>query len=360
MFSLYKKILFIIKSWSIKFLLIPSLLLLILSSCSSKDPQSTFDTLGPVAKLQLELFYILFWVGLIVFILVAIAVFYIVFKYKSKPQDDIPEQIHGNTKLEIIWTVLPILLIAAIAIPSVQAIFASANPSDKYVNNNLIIDATGKQWWFEFEYPEYGLITANEIHIPIGEAVTIKLHSQDVLHSFWVPKLAGKVDMVPNNDNHLWLQADEPGIYYGHCAEFCGQAHALMRFKLIAETREEFEAWTNHQKTNAWTTSDPLAKQGMEIFMSRDAGCYACHTIQGTDKAKGNQGPNLTHFASRTDFAAGIIENNQENLRKWLKDPNSIKPGNLMSQNAGVYNGTSDPLTEQEISALTAFLRSLK
>ena len=360
MFNLSRKILFINKLAITKFLLMAFITLILTISCSSKDPQSTFDTLGPVSRLQLELFYILFWVGLIIFILITAVVLYIILKYRAKSGDPIPEQIHGNTKLEIIWTILPIIIIVAIAVPSVQAIFASSKPDNSFTNNDLTINATGKQWWFEFEYPEYGLITANEVHIPIGEAVTIKLHSKDVLHSFWVPKLAGKVDMVPNNNNHLWLQADEPGIYYGHCAEFCGQAHALMRFKLIAETREEFEAWIIHQKTNAWTTTDPLAQQGMEIFMSREAGCYACHTIQGTDKAKGNQGPNLTHFASRTHFAAGILENNQANLREWLKDPNKVKPGNLMAKNAGIYNGTADELTDNEISALIAFLRGLQ
>ena len=254
---------------------------------------------------------------------------------------------------------MPTLLLIAIAVPSVLTIFDNANSPQTPEEGGLVVRATGHQWWFEFEYPDLGVVTANELHVPIGRPVNVELDSVDVIHSFWIPKLAGKVDMVPNNDNTLWFQADEPGVYFGQCAEFCGEAHAHMRFTVVAESEADFASWLKAQAAPALEPTDILAIEGKEVFMSIQAGCRGCHTIDGT-RARGQIGPDLTHFASRDTFAGSILENTQPNLRDWLENPCDIKPGNIMCRDAGVYNGTSPRLTEPQISALIAYLRGLK
>ena len=340
-------------------LALPMLLVGLLAACTRSHPMSTFDTLGPVAKSQVDLFYIILWVGVVVFVLVTGAVIFAMVKYRRRPGQGDPEQIHGHTGLEIAWTVIPSVILLAVAVPSVITIFDNANSPVPPEDGGLAIVATGHQWWFEFEYLDHGVVTANELHIPVGEPVNIKLESEDVIHSFWVPKIAGKVDMVPNNDNNIWMQADEAGEFFGQCAEFCGLSHALMRFKVVAEPRAEFDAWLLAQAQDALVASDALAIEGEELFMSREAGCFACHTIQGPSRAKGTVGPNLTHFANRRDFAGGILENTQANLREWLENPCDVKPGNTMCTDGGVYNGTLDPLSEPQVSALVAYLRNL-
>ena len=337
-----------------------ALVAVLLAGCTPSHPQSTFDTLGPVAESQATLFIILFWVGLLVFILVMGAMIYAAVRFRRKPGDGDPEQIEGHTRLEITWTIVPTLLLIAIAVPSVLTIFDNANsPQKPGEEGGLRVIATGHQWWFEFEYPDLGVITANELHVPIARPVNVELASVDVIHSFWIPKLAGKVDMVPRNDNTLWFQATAPGVYLGQCAEFCGESHANMRFTVVAQTEADFASWLKAQAAPALAPADPLAIEGHDVFMSIQAGCRGCHTIDGT-RAGGQTGPDLTHFASRDRFAGSILENTQPNLRDWLEDPCDVKPGNIMCRDAAVYNGTSPRLTEPQISALIAYLRGLK
>jgi len=335
-----------------------SLLALILG-CTPSHPQSTFDALGPVAKSQLDLFYLIFWVAVVVFIAVGGAFLYAAIRYRRRRGQGDPEQTHGNTKLEIVWTVIPAIVLIAIAIPTIITIFDNADAPILPKDGGLLIEATGHQWWFEFRYPDSDVVTANEMHIPVGEPVTVNLDSVDVIHSFWVPKLAGKVDMVPNNPNHLWLMADEPGVYYGQCAEFCGISHANMRFKVIAQPRAEFDAWLLAQAALPFEPVDPLAIEGKDVFLSIEAGCRGCHTVAGTS-ARGRLGPNLTHFGSRRQLASGILDNTQANLRRWLLDPNEVKPGNVMGEAAAIYVNPDKALTEPQISALVAYLRSLE
>jgi cytochrome c oxidase subunit 2 len=197
------------------------------------------------------------------------------------------------------------------------------------------------------------------MHIPVGEVVNLNLKSKDVIHSFWIPKLAGKVDMVPNNPNTMWMQADKPDVYLGQCAEFCGTVHALMRFRVVAESLSDFDAWLSSEAEPSITPADPLALQGQEIFEGSGE-CWACHTVLGSKKAKGVKGPSLTHFARRTHISAGIMENTQENLRAWLTDPDKVKPGNIMATDAAVYNDPAKRLKESEISALVSYLGSLE
>ncbi|MEK7778125.1 MAG: cytochrome c oxidase subunit II, partial [Chloroflexota bacterium] len=204
------------------------------------------------------------------------------------------------------------------------------------------------QWWWEFKYPDLGVVTANEMYIPVGKVVNLTLESQDVIHSFWVPNLAGKMDMIPNRINSMWLQADEAKTYQGQCAEFCGIAHAHMRFLVIAVTQPEFDAWVQGQKSPPALSGE--AERGAALFDQR--GCASCHLIKGT-AAKGQFGPNLTLFGSHTSVAAGTLENDAEgkNLARWLHDPQLVKPGTKMP---------NMKLGDEDIAALVAYLKSLK
>lgn len=331
----------------------------LLIGCTPSHPQSTFNTLGPVARSQAVLFYIIFWVGLFVFIAVEAAIIYAVIRFRRKNGQGDPEQIHGNDRLEVAWTIVPAIILILVAIPSIITIFDNANSPRTPEEGGLLVEVIGHQWWFEFRYPEHNVVTANELHIPVDEVVNISLDSVDVLHSFWVPWIAGKVDMVPGNINQMWIQADEAGVFFGQCAEFCGVAHANMRFKVVAEPKEEFEVWLQAQAAPAFEPSDPLVQEGQDIFMSRRVLCFRCHTIDGPGIARGTIGPNLTHFASRDTFIGSIRDNTQENLREWLTDPQEVKEGNIMARDAEVYNGTLPALNERQISALVAYLRSL-
>ena len=259
--------------------------------------------------------------------------------------------------MEIIWTVLPVIFLVIESVPVLSAIWYVGTPPE---NPDVVVNVQGHQYWFEFEYPDLDVVTANELHIPVGKKILINLDSNNVLHSFWIPKIAGKTDIIPNQGNYMWIQGDDVGMYYGQCAEFCGESHALMRFRVIVDTDEDFRTWISHQKSEAFVPNDPLEKSGYDIFMSSKAGCGGCHMINGSKKAKGKIGPNLTHFGSRQHMAAGILENNQVNLRNWIRNPDMIKPGNIMSGQAAVYMDPNKSLTESEVIALASYLQSLK
>ena len=323
-------------------------------------PQSTFDASGPVARSQLTLFYWIFGAAAFVFVTVGGVLLYTIIRFRRRPGDADPPQFHGNTPLEIGWTILPALVLAVVAVPTVITIFDNANSPEP---GALTVDVVGHQWWWEFRYPHPDdpgevVVTANELHIPVDEVVNINLDSKDVIHSFWIPKLAGKVDMIPNNPNTMWIKADEPDVYLGQCAEFCGIVHALMRFRVIAEPRADFDRWLASEAAPADAPVEPLAVEGQALFDGAGE-CWACHTVDGSRKARGTKGPNLTHLARRTHISAGIQENTQDNLRAWLTDPNDVKPGNVMFRDAAVYNDPQKKLKESEISALVAYLRGL-
>ena len=397
-------------------------LAVVLTGCNVITPQhsqSTFDTLGPVAENQLFIFWVIFWAGLVVFIAVEGALIYMVFRFKRRDDRD-PEQTHGNTRLEIAWTIAPVIVLIVAAVPTIQGIFYA--DAGRFVESNgngdgqyLEVDVIGHQWWFEFRYPHPSnqgeqIAVANEMYVPVGEPVVFLLDSSDVIHSFWVPKLAGKVDMIPNNDNKMWFEAYVPGEYFGQCAEFCGVSHANMRFKVIAVPRDEFDAWLMHQANPAPAPSDALAAQGKELF--RDAGCSGCHADSSSiiklredgGRIPGREGPILNHVASRLNHL-GIYRNSdvefedesgtrqlyvstlegenrgipmqiplnghdrkpfvneamlQHNLKVWITDPEALKPGNIMSRDGEPYIDPANELTEQEIDALVAYLMTLK
>ena len=346
-------------------------------ACNPEGPQSTFDAQGPVSEIQKNLFLFTFWIAVIVFIVVEGAILFVTFRYRRK-NDELPVQTHGNLKLEITWTIIPAIIIVIIAIPTVIGIWQTQVMPDE--EDSLVINAVGHQWWFEFNYPSEEVVTANELHLPEDTNVIVNIESQDVLHSFWIPKIAGKVDMVPNHENQLWIKADNPGLYYGQCAEFCGVAHAMMRFRVIVHTNEDYQNWLEYMRTPPQDlVSGSDEDEGRKLFVGN---CSMCHTYDSYKKAayhkeinsqynrweewkkdKENSAivsaPNLTHFGNRITLGAGLKENNYDNLVKWIEDPDSIKIGTRMKNHAAIYT-TENKLSDLEIEQIAKYLLSLK
>ncbi|HVB97656.1 MAG TPA: cytochrome c oxidase subunit II [Chloroflexota bacterium] len=328
-------------------LLIIAVLVLFLTGCASNDPQNALTPVGPVGQMEAGLFTTIFWIAVVVFIIVEALLLYTVFRFRRRPGNDgMPAQTHGNTALELTWTIIPVLILVGIAVPTLTTIASASNiPTGP---NALKVGVVGHQWWWEFDYPSQGVVTADELHLPVGTKVALTIQSADVIHSFWVPKLGGKMQAIPNQVNQMWLQADEIGTFDGQCYQLCGTSHANMRFKVIVQSQADFDKWMADQKTvPAKPTAAEIAK-GYQVFTTGP--CVGCHTIEGTD-AKAKIGPNLTHFGSRTTIAGAIMENNPQNLAKWLEDPPAVKPGSLMPN----YH-----LTKDQVTALVAYLESLK
>jgi cytochrome c oxidase subunit 2 len=320
----------------------------VLAACSQAGPYDSLAPAGPVAERQKSLFMLVFWIAVGVFVLVEGALVFAMFRFRQRRREELPAQVHGNTRLEIIWTILPALILAGVAVPTVATIFEQSRvPEDA-----LEITVTGHQWWWEVEYQDEneGVVTANEIHIPVDEPVYLTLTSEDVIHSFSVPRLAGKQDLVPGKEENLLIQADRPGVYSGECAEYCGLSHANMRFIVVAETEEDFRSWVlGQQQAAVEPAADSAVAEGLEVF--RTAGCIACHAIQGVEGAEQQVGPDLTHFGSRRVMAGGILENTPENVARWLDRPGDVKTGAKMRD----YG-----LTEEQTEALVAYLESLE
>jgi cytochrome c oxidase subunit 2 len=334
------------------------------------------DPAGPVARTEDNLWNYVFPVAVGVFVLVQGLILIAVFRYRDRGGDDVPKQVAGNTRLEVIWTIIPAMILVGIAIPTVSTIFdLSSDPGDAALDVRVV----GKQYFWEFEYlgdEGQGVVTANELHIPTGRPVYLQMQSlaatqpdpgmeaaperaapvnAGVVHSFWVPRLAGKQDVVPGHTRRMTIEADEPGVYPGQCAEFCGLSHARMRFEVIAHDPAEFEDWLAGQAAPADATGEQLAQEGERLFEERT--CVACHSIDGYEASTGTAasvriGPDLTHFASRRRFAGGVFEVQDEaQLRAWLANPQAEKSGSQMP-NLG--------LSEADIDALTAYLYSLE
>jgi cytochrome c oxidase subunit 2 len=326
---------------------------------SGDFPQNSLNPAGPQARQIDDLFWLVFWIAVVIFVLVTIALLYALVRYRHREGKERPvKQVHGNTKLEIVWTIIPAVVLAVIAVPTVSTIFdlrAEPDPGD----NALHIEVIGHQWWWEFRYPDYGFTTANEMHIPTDRPVYLSITSVDVIHSFWVPQLNGKRDAVPGRVNHLTFQADEPGWYLGQCAEFCGLAHADMRHRVRADEPAVFEAWAATQASPAVIPTEGLAADGWETFQLI---CAACHAVDGTE-ATVDLAPNLTHFASRTSFGGATFANTQDHLREWLRDPSALKP--MDPDRNDLANGLilgmpNFGLTEEQIDGLIALLETLE
>jgi cytochrome c oxidase subunit 2 len=335
------------------------MIVLLLTGCG--DPNlSALHPRGPVAREQLNL--IILSLGIMIFVLVIVFAiyFYVLIRFRKRKGDDsIPKQVEGNHVLEIIWTVVPIILLLIMAVPTVKYTFKHA--TDYRLDKAAIhVQVTGHQFWWQFKYGDYNINTAQEILVPVNKVISFELNSADVSHSFWVPSLAGKIDTYPGDKdvNILYLQADEPGIYQGKCAELCGASHALMDFKVKAVTQEEFDAWV--QKMKAPMASVPAdAAAGEQLFKDN---CLSCHAVESSGSSFG---PNLNGFANRS-IIAGILPrvdkngNNvgDENLASWIANPNAHKPGTKMPQ--VLDKDTNQPLGKDKISELVKYLNTLK
>ncbi len=322
---------------------------LLLAACSEDLPQNALDPEGPFARKADVLWDGVFWVAVAVFIVVEGLLVYVLFRFRHRPGRGMPSQVHGNRRLEIAWTILPALLLAGVAFPTLGTLFEL---SRRPPGNVLDVEVTGHQFWWEINYPDEEVVAANELHIPAGRPVFVRLTSVDVVHSFWIPKLAGKQDLRPGQETSLALQADRPGLYLGQCAEYCGASHANMRLRVFAQSQQDFDEWVRRQRRAA----PPPPQEVMQVMQS--AGCAGCHTLAGAEGFAEPQvgtstiGPDLTHFGERTTFAGAILRNSDQNLRAWLRDPLAVKPGNDMV--------LPRRLSEAEIEALVAYLRSLE
>ena len=360
-------------------------LALVAAACAPNATQSTLEPKGPYAQQSYDLFVPVFWVAVVIFIIVEGLLVVFLFRYRHrKNQTRIPPQVHGNTRLEIAWTILPTLILAGVAVPTIATIWdLAAKPTGDVLEVNVL----AHQWWWEFDYPDQRILTANELHIPTGRPVYVTLcavgfgygtpvPSQGgppapsacqgppdspppaaigaaVIHSFWVPELAGTQDVVPGQTNHLTIQADEPGVYEGQCKEFCGLSHAYMRFKVVAHTPEDFDRWVAQQQAPASSAVAGLAQAGQAIFLQT---CVACHAVAGLETATGqpvlaNGGPNLTHLMSRGCFRGCTLAVTDGNLRRWIADPRSVEAGSFMPD----YG-----LSSEEIDQVVAFLNTLE
>ena len=307
------------------------------------------DPAGPVARGQLGLIESSFWIMVEIFIVVSAVLVVALIRFRARSdQKDLPPQVHGDNRLEFLWTIVPALLLALLAVGTVKESFADTG--SPVVKHALLVNVTGHQFWWAFQYPSLdNLVTANELHVPVGEKIELGLTSADVLHSFWVPRLGGKTDLVPGKTNYIWFEADKPGIYYGQCAEFCGTGHADMRLIVDAQTPAKFNQWVKTMENPVSTPTSALAKDGEKLFGT--VGCSTCHTVGGTSFA-GAVGPNLTDLTGRLMIAGNTFPNTPQNLYKWVHDAPAMKPGALMPN--------FDYLPPHDVKALVAFLESLR
>lgn len=333
----------------------------LLGACSlvenTDQPLTTFDPAGRFARQIDGLFWMVFWIATVVFFLIMGGLLFILVAFRDRHKDDQkePKQLHGSPKLEVLWTVIPALVLAGISVPTVSSIFELTECGE----DAMVVEVVGHQWWFEYHYPDHDIETANVLVMPEDQEVCAEMTSDDVLHNFWIPALNGKRYLVPGQTTLLRLEADDPGEYWGHCAEFCGLSHSLMRARVQVVTDAEFDQWVQDQQQPAhWPAEGEPGYEGAQLFTTK--GCIQCHTVSN-DSETGPQplpreafnGPNLTHFASRNVFAGATLpgegETYDEALKRWLADPPELKPGSFMPDLA---------LTEQEIDALIVWLET--
>ncbi len=323
--------------------------LLILSGCSGW--QSTLDVHGASAINLRQLILSIVLVCSVVWALVMIALIFALWRNRHRREDLLDTDPAAQRRMTITVTTAVIATAVIISAFTIMSFFVTRTISTAG-NDDLTIKVRGLQWWWGVEYygstPDRRFETANEIHIPVGRNVRLQLEGIDVIHSFWVPSLAGKQDLIPGRPNELIIRAERAGVYRGQCAEFCGLQHAHMAFFVIAEETPAFEEWANQQRQNATASPDPEAAAGQRAFLAKQ--CAACHTVRGT-AANGTTGPDLTHVGSRKYIAAGLLETTRGSLAAWIADPQTLKPGNNMPM---------VPLDAEELKSISAYLMSLK
>lgn len=286
----------------------------------------------------------------VIFVIVAGLLIYILIRFRRRPDDDRqePPQVYGSMQIEAAWTVVPILIVFVLLMVTARVITGveGAKPRANALHATII----GHQWWWEIQYPKYGIVTANELHLPVAgtgdRATFLTLESADVAHSFWIPQLGGKMDVIPNRNNKMWMDPKETGVFFGNCAEYCGTQHANMLIRAVVEPEDEFAKWIASEQAPA--VNDASLSAQREVFESLS--CVNCHTVRGT-AAKGTFGPDLTHLMSRGTLASGMIPNTRDNLREWINDPQTIKPGCQMPDMQ---------LSSEQLDAVVAYLSSLK
>ena len=318
--------------------------------------RSVLDPAGPQAAHIAALWWWMLWIFSAIFLLVITALVIAIFQARVRgtvmptaeaaPQPARERRIGWMVASCVGLTVVVLLIFLAVNVITGHKLALLA------ADNAVTIQLTGYRWWWKVQYPDpipaRHVITANEIHIPVGRPVLINTDSQDVIHSFWMPSLHGKRDLVPGNPSAIWIQADRPGRFEGQCAEFCGLQHAHMRLLVIAEPEEQYQAWLDAQRQAAVAPSDPIAQRGLHVFETGP--CALCHSVRGTE-ASGQVAPDLTHFASRATIAAGTLPNTPGHLAAWIVDPQHIKPGNAMPPNS---------LSPEDLQALLAYLGGLQ
>lgn len=289
-------------------------------------------------------------ITLAIFLIVAGLLLYALIRYRHKNLETYnePAQIYGSNQIELAWTVVPALIVVMLFLTSSRIILATQD--SKKPENAVDVVTIGHQFWWEFRYPKLGIVTANELHVPVSTAANpmptyLELSSADVDHSFWVPQLAGKIDVIPNHPNQLWTDPQTPGLYVGQCAQFCGIEHAKMLIRVYVDTPQQFASWVKNQKQPA--VEDASVAAGRHVFETQ--ACMNCHTISGTE-ARGTVGPDLTHLMSRSTIAAGAALNTPHNLYEWVENPDHFKPGALMP---------AMQLTDQQLKQVVAYLTTL-
>ena len=310
---------------------------------------SMFDPAGAPADTMLDITWLLVGICGAIGIVVLGTIFYAITRCREVEGDERePAQVYGSNPIELAWTVIPLMIVFVLFMVSARGIFELERTTPQ--EGALEVTVVGHRWWWEFDYGDLGVVTAGELHVPFDDDgpsdLFLTLKSADVAHSFWVPQLGPKMDVIPDRVNHLWLQADRPGTFVGQCAEYCGNQHANMLIKVVVEPRADFEAWlANEQKA---AVNDPAVAEGRRLFLRTS--CINCHTVRGT-VANGTFAPDLPHLMSRSEIGSGVVANTPENLREWVWDPQNIKPGCEMP---------SMKLTRDEVDLVCAYLETLK
>jgi cytochrome c oxidase subunit II len=323
-------------------------LLLLLTACGGAPAHFPQSTLAPRSDFSTQLFGLykdVFWWAVVVFVIVETLLLIALARFRARAGVAEPKPVHGHTVLEIGWTLAPALILVFIAVPTMRTIFSTAGRAPE---GALPVQVIGHQWWWEYRYPTLNISAYNELHIPVRTPIQIELTSADVIHSFWVPRLGGKRDLIQGRTNRLAWRADSAGEYWGQCAEFCGASHANMRLRVIVETDSTFQRWVDQQRAAPATPAKGSpAEAGQQVF--RRSPCIACHTITGI--AQGKVGPELSHVGGRGTIAGALYPNTADMLRRWIMNAPSLKPGALM---------TPQTLSPQDLDALVAYLQSLK
>jgi cytochrome c oxidase subunit 2 len=315
------------------------------------SPTNIFAPVSSPAQSIFELQLFVWGTAAAIFLVVGTLLTYAVVRFRKSAQDDgrEPAQVYGSTQVELAWTIIPVLVVLVLFLTSARVIFSVQDAV--HPPNTLEVTVIGHQFWWEYRYPGLNVVTANELHVPVSDPAhptptVLKLFSADTDHSFWVPRLAGKTDLIPNFPNTTWIDPHETGLYEGQCAQYCGTQHAKMLLRVYVDTREEFERWVQKQRQPAQLSE--AVSEGRQVFES--TACINCHTVQGT-AANGRFGPDLTHLMSRDTIASGAAPNTKEELRRWIENPDSIKPGSKMPPMR---------LEKSQFDAVTAYLVTLR